>query len=361
MSNSMNIDTMSRRSFMRLAVAAGATAAGAFALGGCSQTAPAASSASSSATEQTARVVIDAKGNEFTIPEKVERIAITCNGGTTHEVAIFGGADKIVAQPSMEKFPQLLKMYPQFNDVVNAGSFDDLNIEAMVATEPDLALVGISSDKGNAQIADVGIPTYVMLIGWAAVDTLKQEFLNVGKIVGDEQKAQDLVAHWDRVLGDLAAKVKGIPQDARKKVYYLSAPDVTKANLGDWGRTWIDAIGADFAVPEADLNGDVTVEKALEWDPDVIVIQGGKDVNEIYKSEQVQDMKAIKNKQVHSIPIAGFWWDRPSPEATLGFLWLAQTVYPEYMEDLDLKGETFAFFKEFYGYDLTDEEYASFF
>ena len=90
-------------------------------------------------------VVVDAKGNEFAIPEKVERIAITCNGGTTHEVAIFGGADKIVAQPSMQKFPQLLKMYPQFNDVMNAGSFDDLNIEALVAQEPDLALVGVSS------------------------------------------------------------------------------------------------------------------------------------------------------------------------------------------------------------------------
>ena len=361
MNSSMNIDTMSRRSFVRLAGAAGATAAGALVLGGCSQAAPASSSASSSAAEQTARVVIDAKGNEFTIPEKVERIAITCNGGTTHEVAIFGGADKIVAQPSMSKFPQLLKMYPQFNDVVNAGSFDDLNIEAMVATEPDVALVGVSSDKGNAQIADVGIPTYVMLIGWAAVDTLKQEFLNVGKIVGDEQKAEDLVAHWDRVLGGLAEKVAAIPEGERKKVYYLSAPDVTKANLGDWGRTWVDTVGGVFAVPEADLNGDVTIEKALEWDPDVIVIQGGKDINAIYESEQVQDMKAIKNKQVFSVPIAGFWWDRPSPEATLGFLWLAQTVYPDYMADIDLKAETFAFFKEFYGYELTDEEYLSFF
>lgn len=361
MNSSMNIDTMSRRSFVRLAVAAGATAAGALVLGGCSQAAPASSSASSSAAEQTARVVIDAKGNEFTIPEKVERIAITCNGGTTHEVAIFGGADKIVAQPSMSKFPQLLKMYPQFNDVVNAGSFDDLNIEAMVATEPDVALVGVSSDKGNAQIADVGIPTYVMLIGWAAVDTLKQEFLNVGKIVGDEQKAEDLVAHWDRVLGGLAEKVAAIPESERKKVYYLSAPDVTKANLGDWGRTWVDTVGGVFAVPEADLNGDVTIEKALEWDPDVIVIQGGKDINAIYESEQVQDMKAIKSKQVFSVPIAGFWWDRPSPEATLGFLWLAQTVYPDYMADIDLKAETFAFFKEFYGYELTDEEYLSFF
>ena len=354
---------MTRRGFVELLIAAGAATAGASLLGGCSageQAGSGASSASSAAQAAGPVAVIDAKGNEFVIPKVVDRIAITCNGGTTHEVAIFGGADKIVAQPSMAKFPQLLKMYPQFNDVVNAGSFDDLNIEALVATEPDVALVGISSEKGNAQIADVGIPTYVMLIGWAAIDTLKQEFLNVGKILGNEQKAQDLVAHWDRVLGELSQKVSAIPQHERKKVYYLSAPDVTKANLGDWGRTWVDAAGGVFAVPEADLNGDVTIEKALEWDPDVIVVQGGKNIGALYESEQIKDMKAIENEQVFSVPIAGFWWDRPSPEATLGFLWLAQTVYPEQMKDIDLKAETFAFFREFYGYELTDEEYASF-
>ena len=114
-------------------------------------------------------------------------------------------------------------------------------------------------------------------------------------------------------------------------------------------------------MPETDLNGDVTVEKALEWDPDIIVVQGGSNLDELYGAEQVQDLKAIKNKQVFSIPIGGFWWDRPSPEATLGFLWLAQTVYPEYMGDIDLAAETKDFFKEFYGYDLSDDEYASFF
>ena len=207
----------------------------------------------------------------------------------------------------------------------------------------------------------MGIPTYVMLIGWAAVDTLKQEFLNVGKIVGGEQKAKDLVAHWDRVLADLAAKVDAIPENARKKAYYLGVPDVTKANLGDWGRTWVDTVGGVFAVPEADLNGDVTIEKALEWDPDVIVIQGGKDINEIYASERVKDMKAIKNKQVFSVPHRGLLVGSPEPRGDARLLAAGSDGVSEYMADIDLKAETFSFFKEFYGYELTDEEYAFFF
>ncbi len=360
---------MTRRRFMELAGAAGVTAVAALALGGCAGGGSKDGGASSGgaapeAAASAPTVVVDAKGNEFVIPEAVDRIAITCNGGTTQEVAIFGGADKIVAQPSMTKFPQLLRMYPQFESVVNAGSFDDLNIEALIATEPDVALVGISSDKGNAQIADVGIPTYVMLIGWAAVDTLKQEFLNVGQIVGGgagQAKAQRLVDHWDDVFARLDARLAKVPDAERKSVYYLSKADVTAANKGDWGREWVAGSGGVFAVPDADLNGEVTVEKALEWNPDVIVVQKGADLNELYANEQVGDMRAIQERQVYTVPIGAFWWDRPCPEATLGFLWLAKTLYPEQMADVDLEAETKAFFRDFYEYDLSTEEYESFF
>lgn len=351
--------TVSRRQFLEMAAAMGFTVIGASALAGCSSSEEAPAPSEPAASE--AVTVVDAKGNSFTIPEKVDRIAITCQGGTAQEVVIFGGADKIVAMPPMKKFPQFLKMYPQLQEVTNAGSFDDLNIEAMLGVEPDLALVGISSDKGNAQIAEVGIPIYVMLIGWAAVDSLKQEFLNVGKILGNEAKAQDLVAHWDAVFAALKERVDKIPADKRKKVYYLSAADITKANRGDWGQTWVEAVGAEFAVPKDNLEGDVSIELAASWNPDVIVVQGGNNLEELYANEALKDMKAIQQQQIYSVPIGGFWWDRPSPEATLGFLWLAQTVYPEYMGDIDLKEAAKAFFKEFYDYDLPDGEYESFF
>ncbi|MEG2948995.1 MAG: ABC transporter substrate-binding protein [Raoultibacter sp.] len=354
-------EMLTRRRFVELFLATGVMATGSIVLGGCSQKNAEPATEAPTQAEPVNTTIVDAKKREVTIPEKLDRIAITCNGGTTHEVAIFGSADKIVAQPSMKKFPQLLKMYPHFKDVVNAGSFDDLNIETLVTQQPDIALVGISSEKGNAQVEDVGIPTYVMLIGWAAIDTLKQEFLNVGKIVGNENQAEKLVKHWNDTLGNLAQKIEKIPQDKRKKVYYLSGAEITKANTGDWGRTWISTIGADFAVPESDLKGDVSVEKVMGWDPDVIIIQGGNNLDDLLNNEQLKDLKAIQQKTVYSCPIAGFWWDRPSPEATLGFLWLAQTVYPEYLKDIDLKKETMAFFKEFYSYSLSDEEYQAFF
>ncbi len=310
-------------------------------------------------TPQTANAIIDAEGREITFPENINKIAITCQGGTTHEVVIFGGADMIVAQPSMQKFPHLLKMYPQFNDVINAGSFDDVNIEQLLQQGPDIVLVGISSKKGNALIEDAGLPTYTMLIGWAAVDTLKQEFLNIGAMLHNESQAKALVKHWDETLADLNKVLEKIPENERKKVYYTGKV-ITKANNGDWGRSWIVGSGGICAVPD-NLSGDISVEQVMEWNPDVIITQGGNGTADLLGDNRIQDINAIKNKQVYECPIGGFWWDRPSPEATMGFLWLAKTLYPEYTQDIDLKQETKDFYKEFYKYELSDEEYEAFF
>lgn len=354
-----------RRRFFELFGTIGAMAGATVLLGGCAggggDADADAEGDGEGATSAVAETVVDANGRDVVIPETVERVAITCQGGATQEVVVFGGADKIVAQPPMTQFDQLIAMYPQMADVTNAGSFDDLNIETLVACEPDIALVSVTSSKGNAQIEEVGIPTYVMWVGQATVDALLQEFLNVSRILGNPEKGERLVAYWEDVLDRVGSIADAVPESERKTVYCLQTASITDANTGDWRRSWIDTVGADFAVPESDLNGEVTIEKVMTWDPDVIVVTGGYDLAGLYDDGAIQELSAIRNRQVHAAPIGAFWWERPSPESILGFLWLAQVVYPDYATDIDLARETKDFFREFYDYELSDEEYQSFF
>ena len=46
---------------------------------------------------------------------------------------------------------------------------------------------------------------------------------------------------------------------------------------------------------------------------------------------------------------------------SIGFMWLAKLLYPDYTREIDLEKETREFFREFYRHELTDEEYRSFF
>lgn len=320
----------------------------------------AAPSASAQPVESSApRTVVDALGREVEIPEKLDRLAITCNGGSHQELTILGASDRIVAMPNTKKFPQLQAMFPAYKNVVDAGSFDDVNVEEMIKADPDFIFVGQSSKEGNAKLEEAGFPTYTMLIGWADIDTLKQEFLNVGAILGDEDTAKALVAYWDEKIAMVEDAVAKVPEAERKVVYY-TGKEITKANSSGWTWPLIETSGAISALPEG-AKGDVNVEDVITWNPDVIIVQGGTDTSALLGDNRIQEVSAIASKEVYQCPIGAFWWDRPSPESPLAFMWLAKTLYPEYTKDIDLKTETKQFFSQFYHYDLSDAEYESFF
>lgn len=305
------------------------------------------------------RTVTDAVGREVEIPEKLERLAITCNGGAHQELTILGASDRIVAMPSTAKFNQLEVMFPDYANVTDAGSFNDVNIEEMLKAKPDFIFVGQSSKEGNAKLEEAGFATYTMLIGWAEIDTLKQEFLNVGAILGNEAQAQALVDYWDEKIALVEQAVSQVPESERKVVYY-TGKEITSANSSGWTWPLIETAGGISALPK-EMQGEVNVGDVLTWNPDVIIVQGNTDISGLLQDERIQGISAIANGEVYQCPIGAFWWDRPSPESPLAFMWLAKTLYPSYTEHIDLEAETKAFFSQFYQYELSDEEYQSFF
>lgn len=295
-----------------------------------------------------AKQVVGANGRTVTVPEKIDRIAITCQGGTAQEVTILGAGDKIVAQAPMNNFPQLLKMFPRYKDIVNPGTFDDVNIEEIIKADPDIVLVGISSKKGNQAIEEAGFPTFTMLIGWADIDTLKNEFLQMGTLLGNEKKAKELVNYWDDKIAYINKMLAKVPEDKKMRVLYASKGLKSVSGKNVWGDSLIAVAGGVNVAADISESREVSIEQIMTWDPDVIILQkGGNAVGELKKDTRLSDLDAIKNGRVHQVPIGAFWWDRPSPEAPLGFMWLATILYPEHTKDIDLKKETKEFLKLF--------------
>ncbi len=309
-------------------------------------------------------VVADAAGRTVELPEKVEKILVTCYGGVTHQLVVLGAEDRIVGQPSMKQFPQLLKMRPGLAAIPDAGSFDNINIEEIVRLAPDMVFAGIISKKGNAKIEEIGLPLVTMYIGKARIGVMKEEFLRTGRILAREDKAKALVAYWDATLGLVRERVGAIPPEKRLRVYYADTDILHTEGGAWWTQDLLSFAGAVNVAEDIGQARETTMEKLLEWDPEVIVVSrtlGQADkVAGILKDPQLRDLKAVRSGRVHEFPIGAFWWNRPSPEAPLGFLWLAKTLYPELMADIDLKKETVDFFKTFYGYELSDAEYESF-
>lgn len=316
----------------------------------------------SSSSEKTQ--ITDAANRKVEKPSKIDRIAVTCYGGATHEIATLGASNKIVAQPSMDKFPQLKKIYPNFNNVLDPGSFDNVNVEELLKTDPDMVFVGVTSSKGNELIEKAGLSTFTMSIGSANIESLKKEFQMVGTLLDNEAKSKELLNYWDTKISMVNDLVSKVPEKDRKKVYYAGAA-ITKASSGVWGDALIKGckgINVTSSLADGAKGKEVSVEQVFTWNPDIIITQKTKKgLKEFQNDNRIKDLDAIKNKKLYQCPSGAFWWDRPSPEAPLGFMWLATVLYPEYTKDIDLKKETKDFYKTFYNYNLSDEEYASFF
>ena len=158
-------------------------------------------------------------------------------------------------------------------------------------------------------------------------------------------------------MGRVEKGVSALPEGERLTVYRCAAA-ITKASHTPWASNWIRTAGG---VPVADdgTTGDVSLEKIAAWDPDVISTSAK--VEGLLNDPSLQKLKAIKNGAVYKSPKGCMGWDTPSPEVPLGFAWLAQMLYPDRFEDIDLEKEAKGFYERFYHYDLTDEGYQAFF
>lgn len=313
------------------------------------------------------KTVVDMSGKTVKIPAEVNRIVVTCYGGATNEIVVLGAGDKIVGQPNQENFPQLLKFAPGFKNIPDAGSFDNISVEEIIKLKPDIVIASVTSPKGNQKLEDVGIPVVTVLTGRATIDGLKKEFKMMGEVLNKENEANALIEFWDNGLKMLKDGTAKIPKDKMKKVYYtLGTPLRTDGTA--WGEDLIATAGGVNVSKGLGNANQISIEQLLQWNPDVMIMSSniGPTKNhfimadELKNNPQMSNINAVKNNQLYQCPIGAFWWDRPSPESILGFMWLAQTLYPDTFANIDLAQETKEFFKTFYHYSLTEQEFRSF-
>lgn len=306
--------------------------------------------------------VPDATGRPVCVPTRIERIAIACYGGAVQEIAVFRGSDRIVAQPGVDRFPQFARMYPRLGALPDVGSFANVNLESLLAIRPDIVFASVTVEGTNDRIRALGIPVFSLGTGRQDIESILAEFEHVGAVLGEEAIARDLVVYWRERLAMIERRLAGA--DKPKRVLYIGGSGGTENRTG-WGNAFIAAAGGENVARDRTVGGAVSIEQIHLWNPDVIVtstnVGSRVSATSIRAEPAYRRVKAVADGEVHAAPIGGFWWDRPSPEAILGILWLSKILYPEMMAAVDLEQETRLFFDKFYGYALPADEYRRFF
>lgn len=94
-------------------------------------------------------------------------------------------------------------------------------------------------------------------------------------------------------------------------------------------------------------NADVSVERIINWNPDIIFIWGsaGYDETWIYNNSQWKFIKAVRERKVYKLPHWSTWSPRLAPIV----LYMAIKTYPEVFGDVNFEKMVDEFYQKVFG------------
>lgn len=321
------------------------------------------------------KIVIDQAGTEVTIPAEVNSIV---SGGIlpyfhTWYVATNSAKEIVGMHPNSYNAAEnsiLSKMAP---DILNADtSFvqnGEMNVEELMKINPDVFFEIATDEKSIEQARNAGITTVaIKAIDAAAAEPLAtfNSWLKLtGEIASTTERADKFIEIGTAVQNEIYEKIDGLTKEQKPNalmMYQLSEQAITVGGKNFFGNQWLNATGANDVV-ENDVTGrkDVNMEQIYNWNPEIIYLTNFTEIqpedlyNNTIPGQDWSEVEAVKNKQVYKIPLGIYRWFPPSGDAPLMLKWLASNNQPE-LFDYDMNAEIKNYYKDFYGYDVTDEE-----
>lgn len=269
--------------------------------------------------------VTDATGEEVKVGE-VERI-VCLVPSTTEIIAELGILDKIVGRGPYCDYPA------EVLEVPDVGSVQDVNLEEIIALDPDLVIMGAleQNEEQIKTIKDLGIPVYLHDAG--SLEAVYQEIENMGVLLGEEDQAQELIGEIKESFAqyeDLEAK------DPAPSIYF----EISPLEFGLWTsgkETFMD----DFAgmMKAENIFGDienfqeVSEEEVIARNPDIIIStsmqmpDGPDPVDEILNRPGWESITALENRDVYLVNPDIF--NRPGPRLVEAAQALHDILYAE--------------------------------
>jgi len=339
------------------------------AVAGCTQptATPAATPQATATPAPTTKTITDMNGRTLIVPSVINSVVATSPPITN--VIYMLAPDKLMAWNSNESG---VKYIPTVyaNKPVVGGWFGTTtgNYENFLAMNPDLVLEGF--DSGTDPTATINdrqthlnpIPV-VAVVDSKNANNYVPEIRFLGDLLGVPEKADQLIAFYNKVYGPVNNTSAAIPADQKKRVYYAEGPQGLQTDpSGSPHSQLIDICGginvASVAIRAGNGMTPVNLEQVLAWNPDVIIAGDAGFYSKIYSNSSWSNVKAVRDHQVYLIPNLPLgWFDRPpGVNSIIGIPWTAKVLYPDRFKDLDLKSLAKEFYANFYQYNLTDEE-----
>ena len=219
---------------------------------------------------QTMDTVTDDYGRRVAVPASPSRV-VSLSPAVTEIMFALGAGDLLVGRTDFCTYPA------EANQIPSIGGISNLNIESILACQPDLVISGsMVGKKATDQMDQMGTPM-VCVIEKPRFDALYDNILAIGRLVGREREADSLNALLrDCVIAlDTDTLTQSRNNAITPKVYYVVGYGPA-GNFTAGGNTFINDIirmagGRNIA---EEVNGwSYSLEALMKEDPDYIIVR----------------------------------------------------------------------------------------
>ena len=309
--------------------------------------------------------VKDMAGREVTLEKQPERIVSGYYISSSACIAL-GLTDKMVGiEDKSAKRPIYKLAAPALIDLPNVGSAKAFDLEACIATEPDLVILPMKQKDTAQTLQEMGIATLLVLP--ESHEQLIEMFTLIGTATNTVKQAEKLISYYNTKLSAVTELTRDIPDDEKPVVYLGSTSDILRTAPREmYQASLITTAGGKNAgdVLEGSSWTDIDNETFLAMNPDIIVIPTDNfavsspdyTAEDVMNNPTFSDVTAVKNSAVYQMPVGYEAWDSPVPSGILGTLWMLKTLHPELYPAEQFAADVNEFYTVFYGFSVNEQD-----
>jgi iron complex transport system substrate-binding protein len=317
-------------------------------------------SAATTQPEATTRTVTDMAGRKVTVPANITRVVSSGSPQCVNSALMAMGKGKTIVNGLPQSAKNQAKYEYIFSPNIADGpsiSYPTADIEAVLSLKPDVIFTSDKPTLTKLEESNV-IPT--IYVEFDDADEIKAALNLIGQVFNDIDRANITVQYFDNKTNEINAKISSIPLDKRPRVLYANMQTLTSFfNTSEWCIE--KAGGIPVTANQANFVGNnyqfpFNMEQLIVWNPDIIIALNPSDISYINSHSEFSNIDAVKNNRVYVAPSCMGWFGGRSPEIPISVVWMASKFYPDMFSEAYMRTEITSFYKEFYGYELSDTQ-----
>ena len=238
--------------------------------------------------QQKSKQSVPAPAAPTAIPQRI----ISLGPVLTEEIYLLGVQDKLVGCTIYCNRPEAARQKQKVGAVV------EVSVEKIVDLKPDLILATSLTDRrAKEHLSQLGM-NVVVFSEAKSFNEVCQQFLDLGKMVGKEEKAHKIVTQAKKEVNSIAGKIKGI---IKPKVFLeIGTKPLFTVTRDSFINDFIVLAGGINIAAEAG-SGLYSREKVVAQNPDVIIIvsMGVAADQEKKVWQKFRNLSAVKNDRIY--------------------------------------------------------------